>query len=193
MLIAVIGQHEPSRQLDYLPWEIDILENGNTRVFGVTLQKTSIQDANQIFANFADTRLLVNSTESGSEKLELIARYNELTIGGLIAEINLAYDLDETSLKQLYHSAKTEQRHNNGAYLKLSSQDEMKLLNTPVKKITYIPSIDYGEEILRQRFGQAAEERVINETTAHWIYPELGLTIIVRQDQADEFIYSKLK
>lgn len=193
MIIAVIGQHNPTQQLNYMPWEIDILDNGNTRVFGVTLNKTSVQEANQIFANFADTRLLINHQKTDTPDFKLIACYDELTIGGLIAEMHLSYQLDQATLRQLYQSSTQENPDSPKGFITLNKHDEMKFLNTPVSNITYIPSIDYGEEVLRQRFGQAAEETTISKTTQRWFYPELGLTILLHQDQPDEFIYSTLQ
>jgi len=53
MVITVIGQHDPANQLNSQPWEVATLENGSLRVFGITLEKTSIQEANQILADFA--------------------------------------------------------------------------------------------------------------------------------------------
>ena len=75
LMIMVIGDNQDEKHPEYMPWNIDIIQNNNIRVFGVTLGKTRIQDANQILASFADTRLLKNGSE-----LELIAVYDELNM-----------------------------------------------------------------------------------------------------------------
>ena len=61
LLILVIGGNPTEDQPAYTPWNISILDNNKIRVFGVTLGKTTIQDANQIFANFPETRLIDNN------------------------------------------------------------------------------------------------------------------------------------
>ncbi len=196
MMIAVIGQHTPKVQLDYMPWQIDILDDGTSRAFGITLGKTTVQEANQIFANFAETRLY--SEPSGAEALKhrLVARYNQLTIGGLVAEIQLDYQIKKSDLQSIYKKLTSADSNNDPAInqpLAIDKDTEMNFLNTVVERITYIPAIDFGEDIIRQRFGQAAEEVKLNENTQRWIYPQLGLIINIHQDKEDEFIYSSLK
>lgn len=197
MMIAVIGQHTPKVQLDYMPWEIDILQSGTSRAFGITLGKTTIQEANQIFANFAETRLLSQKSDTGVLKHRLIARYNELTIGGLIAELQLDYKVAQNTLAEIYQSlneaSTTANTLASNQYHAIDKETEMNFLNTVVERITYIPSVDFGEEVIRQRFGQAAKETVIDENTQRWSYPQLGLDIILQRNKPDEFIYSSLK
>lgn len=192
MMIAVIGQQKPASHLDNVPWEVDLLDNGSTRVFGLTLDKTSIQESNQIIASFAETLLLVNDDQS----YQLIARYNELTIGGLIAQLQLVYKLDQQELKLIYDTLDTTNEGStdkNRASYKLDKKTEMSYLSTPIASVTYTPSIDYGEEIIRQRFGQPKDEQKINDDELLWLYPELGLKIHIHANKADEFIYSSLK
>ncbi|HED35773.1 MAG TPA: hypothetical protein ENJ08_16390 [Gammaproteobacteria bacterium] len=230
MMIAVIGQRQPVNSLDYMPWKIDILQNGSTRVLGITLGKTTIQEANQIFASFAQTRLIRNNApaspaidNSASENAstdstpdssnptvsegnsapgyQLIARYNDLNFDGIIAEVQLIYQLDETKITALRNTLKidettenatTETRAHNGAQeYEIDKQNEIAWLSTPVKGITFIPSIDYGEDTIRQRFGQAAKQLKINENEQRWIYPEFGLEIFIYTDRPDRFVYSK--
>lgn len=207
MMIAVIGQHETDIQLDYMPWEIDILDNGKTHVFGITLEKTTVQEANQIFANFAET-LLVSSphypsttepqTEEQPQQREyrLIARYNNLTIGGLVAEIQLNYQLEPSTLLSLYQQFKKisdRQGEEKTQMLSLDTKTEMSFLNTPVNRITYIPSVNYDESLLIQHFGAPAREIQHGNGNTSWHYPPMGLEIILSATERDRFIYSPIK
>lgn len=201
MMIAVIGQHESTTQLDNLPWEVDQLENGSLRVFGLTLGKTSIQDANQIFASFADTRLQVTTDTHDYQAYQLLAIYDDLIISGLVAQIKLTYLLEPSDLQQIYRSVKPTQtkkadketlKEKAGLY-SVSNDIEMKYLNKPVSSITYIPSIDYGLETIRQNFGPATEEKQVNDDLQLWRYPEMGLEIYISQSMLDQFIYTPLK
>jgi len=200
MMIAVIGQHEPTTQLDTMPWEVDRLENGSLRVFGLTLGKTSIQDANQIFASFAKTRFQVSTDSNHYQTYQLIAIYDDLIIGGLVAQIKLNYLIESSQLQNIYRSLKKSQTDNNDTealkegidLYAVSKEIEIKQLNKPVSSITYTPSIDYDLDSIRQYFGPAAEEKQINEDLQLWSYPEMGLKIYISQSKPDHFIYTPL-
>jgi len=200
MMIAVIGQHEPTAQLDTMPWEVDQLDNGSLRVFGLTLDKTSIQDANQIFASFAQTRLQVTTDKNGHQTYKLTAFYDELIIGGLIAKIKLIYKIDSNDLQKIYLSLNssnpdnktTEVSNKDVEFYSVSQNIEMEHLNKPVSSITYIPSLDYDQESIRQNFGRAAEEKQINDDLQLWSYPEMGLKIYISQSMPDQFVYAPL-
>lgn len=196
MMIAVIGEKESTVDLDYVPWEVDRLENGSIRVFGLTLGKTTIQDANQIFASFADTRLSSTQLEDGTQTLQLIAIYENLTIGGLVAEIQLTYQLDAQNLQEIYNNLMpTDETSKNQpiVFYKIKKETEIKHLSTAISSITYIPSIDYDHETIRQRFGLAAEELKFSDTEERWRYPDLGLKIYIHKDKPDLFVYNTLK
>jgi len=200
MMIAVIGQHEPATQLDTMPWEVDRLENGSLRVFGLTLGKTSIQDANQIFASFAETRLQVSTDSNHYQTHQLIAIYNDLNIGGLVAQIKLNYMVDSDDLQDIDSYLKTTQAVKNSSkdlkagieLYSVSKETEMKHLNKPVSSITYTPSIDYGLESIRQNFGLASDEKQIDEDLQLWSYPEMGLNIFISKSMPDRFVYAPL-
>ncbi len=185
LMIMVIGGKGFESNSTYTPWNIDIVQNNNIRVFGITLGKTRIQDANQILASFADTRLVKNEN-----RLQLIAVYNELNLAGLIAEIELLYDLDEAKLAELKKSAEQDDKLNS---MHLPENIEMDLLTAVVSKLTYKPSVDYEIDIILQRFGPAASEEKINENVEHWTYPDIGLEIIIDKQGPDQFIYSSRK
>jgi len=197
MMIAVIGQHEPTTQLDTMPWEVDRLENGSLRAFGITLGKTSIQEANQIFASFGKTQLQVTTDNDEYQTYQLIASYDGLIIGGLIAQIQLTYQIEQNELQSVYHSvdnSQVSQKDNQEIQLySVSNKIEMDYLSTPISAITYIPSIDYGLETIQQNFGPATEEMKLSEEEKVLNYPEMGLKIYVHKNKPDQFVYAPLK
>lgn len=197
MMIAVIGQHESSSNLDARPWEVDQLENGNLRVFDVTLGKTTIQEVNQIFASFAETYLISSLDNNDKQSFQLIAYYNELVIDGLIAAVEITYEIDQKDLDKLFQSldkpAISQNDNNKVKRYKISKAAEISYLNSAVATITYIPSIDFGMESIRQRFGTATDEVKINKEEQLWVYPDLGLEIHIHASQPDRFVYSALK
>ena len=199
MLITVIGQHEPANRLDTMPWEVTKLDNGSIRVFGVTLEKTSIQDANQIFADFAQTQLQVAhfTLDDGSQgtSLKLTASYNELSFGGLNAYIQLSYQADSNELLEIYNTITADQKTNQPTSISgtqtfsISDKISIQYLNRPVSEIIYIPSVDYDLDAIQENFGVAAQKEQLSETVLVWHYPDMGLTIYIDKNAPDRFVY----
>jgi len=193
MMIAVIGQHEPASQLDTMPWEVDRLENGSLRVFGLTLGKTSIQEANQIFARFGKSQFRVSTDINGNQSFEMFTLYTDLTFSGLLASIKLNYQIDQKSLESIYRSMQAPGVTHPVETIQISNDIEMKYLSATIASITYIPSVDYELQTIRQYFGQASEEKSISDEYQLWSYPEMGLQIHIHSTEPDQFVYAQLQ
>lgn len=185
LLILVMGGHQTQRHPSYVPWNIDILENDKSRVFGVTLGKTTLQDANQIFSSFPETRLI---EKNGT--LQLIATYRELQFNGLIADIELIYALGNVELQNLKTAAL---EHSSAEPWLLSKETEMSLLSTPISSLIYKPSVDYEIDTILQRFGTPDNEQQISVNESLWIYTQSGLQILINKGGPDIFTYSLIK
>lgn len=172
LLIAVIGGEQRSGLPGYMPWEVKVLDNGNIRVFGITLNKTRIQEANQILSSFPETRLQTDQNNHPA----LFAVYDQLNMGGLIVQLELQYDVDEETLKLLAARATDAE---DGDYATLPDQLELELLDARVKAIRYLPEIDYDMETVLQRFGQPAEQQTLSDRLQLLHYPDMGLDILI--------------
>jgi len=184
LMIAVIGNKDIKQSADTMPWNIQVLDNGAIRILGITLGKTNIQDAHQIFSHFSETRLFTSD-----DKSELLAHFDEFNMAGLLAEIDLVYDISETHLEKVRQQA-TNTRH--GEYQLIRESMLMDLLTTPVKQLIYKPFIDYDSNIITQRFGPATDHKRISETVEKLSYPSVGLVIYLNSDGPDKFIYSRI-
>ena len=193
MMIAVIGQHEPASNLDTMPWEVDQLDNGSLRVFGLTLGKTSIQEANQIFAIFGKTQFEVDTADNGLQTYQLITVYDELSFGGLVAKLKLGYQIEPKKLQMIYESLNSPPTKPGVEFFPVDKSIELDYLNSAISSITYIPSIDYDLDTIRQNFGQASSENKINDELQLWHYQQMGLTIHIHSTELDEFVYAPLQ
>lgn len=182
LLIAVIGGEHRSALPGYMPWEVKALDNGNIRVFGITLNKTRIQEANQILSSFPETRLQTDR----HNQLALFAVYDQLNMGGLIVQLELQYDVDEETLLQLASRATDSDE---GDYATLPNQLEMELLDARVKTINYLPEIDYDMEMILQRFGQPGEQQTLSDRLQLLRYPDMGLDILLDKLGSEKFSY----
>ncbi len=197
MMLAVIDQQHATPQLNYQPWQTDRFESGMSRVFGITLGKTTIQEANQIFANFAETRLTTDNTVDGSTHYQLTAHHNQLVFNERTGDIQLRYQLSPQKLQSLYENTILFQSDDSTPpeqdFLTISMEEEMRLLNTPIDRVTFIPSVRYGEQLIQEQLGPASEHKQLEDGRQILSYPDLGLMIIIAQDQTEKFIYSSIK
>lgn len=182
LMIAVIGGEQRSALPGYMPWEIKVLENGNIRVFGITLNKTRIQEANQILTSFPETRLI----KTDNDNLALYAVYEQLNMGGFIARLELQYDVDNEELRRLEAQARPS---GNGDYFILSEKLELDLLDSRVRSINYIPDIDYTIDMIFQHFGQTTDLKTVSNNLKLLHYPDRGLDILVDTQGSERFSY----
>ena len=184
LMVMVMSEKQNLSDLNTSPWEIDIHKNGNIRVFGITLGKTTIQDANQILASFPETRLIMDTPQA-----RLVAVYDELNLGGYLANIELNYALDENTLKNLTENTAVLADKNYG---KIDKDIELSLLSTVINGLTYKPGIEYDIDAILQRFGQPVNEVKLSDTSTRLEYPDMGLEIMIDTQAPDYFKYQPL-
>lgn len=185
LMILVMGGHQTEPNPSNTPWNINILDNNKVSIFGISLEKTTIQDANQIFASFPETRLIEQNNQ-----LQLRAIYHELQFSGLVANIELIYKLDDSTLQSLKDTAIPGP---DDRYFHLVENKEISLLNSTVSSLIYKPAIDYEIDIILQRFGPPQRKLKLSENVSRWTYIESGLDIIIDNAGPDVFIYSSLE
>jgi hypothetical protein len=190
LIILVIGDDRNQVQTSYTPWNIHILHDNKIKIFGITLGKTTIQDANQIFSSFPETRLLETRSLENNDTLKLLAIYTELKFGGLIADIELIYSLTDNQLQQLKDTSIVEPE---SGHLHLSADIKMTLLDTVIASLIYKPSIDYETDLILQRFGLPESEQKISANVTRWSYDSSGLEILIDTTGPDTFIYSLIE
>ncbi len=184
LMIAVIGGESEPGLPGYMPWEVTVLKDGKTKVFGITLGKTRVQDANQILSSFPDNQLLTNNSEPG-----LYAVYDNLNMGGFIAKLQLEYDIDLKTLTELQQDSLP---GNQKFELSLTNEQEIQLLGTTVKSMRYLPYIDYEPELILQHFGQADAQTKVSDTIERWTYRDKGIEVLLDLEGPDIFIYTPI-
>jgi hypothetical protein len=165
-----------------LPWQIEILPDGGSRVFGLTLGVSLVGDARALFGPDVDIAIV-----APRERPPLLEAYYESVNAGFITgKLILTADLDDTELSAMRERALKE------AYMEsvtrkitLRSEDLQAARDTPIRVITFIPSARLDETVIRQRFGEPAGRIRRDDEIEHLQYPALGLDIALsRRGQA---------
>ncbi len=175
---------EPPR---HLPWQIEALPDGSSRVFDVTLGKTTLGEMESLLRQEAEVSLF--ATDEGKRVVE--AYFHNVVLNGLKAKMVATLGFDRGQLQGLFdRGARIATLAQGKRKVTLSDPDLVLARNTPVVAITYLPAIDLDEQTVLRRFGSPAE-RVPEGSgdVVHWLYPDKGLDIAMSEEAKEVLQY----
>ena len=158
-----------------LPWHIEHPTVDSTRVFGVTLNKSNIIEAEQKFQENAK----VSMFRSTQGKLSTEAYFDEVALNGLKAKIVVTLAVPDAEMQAMLDRSVRAEGSSSGRQITLTTDDVTRVRLLPISSLTYMPSIRLEEAIFKQRFGVPTQR--IKETSSgviHWLYAQHGLDIV---------------
>ena len=165
-----------------LPWQIDSLPDGSSRVFGITPGQSTLGDVVEQLGNDMQLAIIAAPGESGNLEM-YYSRYSASIITGKL--IFVAKMADDTLL-QLQERAF---RDGGTRRYRLHPDDLPLAWQAPVKSIIFLPSVNLDEEIARNRFGIPAETIHSSEQVTHLLYPDKGLDFVIDRDGKEVLRY----
>lgn len=171
---------ESSRQnqQDRYPWQITVLSDGSSRIFGIDLGVTSVLEAKQRLGQ--DPKVGLFENPNGALSLELF--YKEFSRAGLSGRLVLTVAADKAELEAFKRSAIKRTKLESGVLqYRLDAQALTAIESRPVAAMTYVPYADLEEDVIVARFGEPAEKIRSHEQAQHWLYPDKGLDLIVNE------------
>jgi hypothetical protein len=170
-----------------LPWDIKVDGQGGSEVFGLTLDKSTLNQARAIFGSEGKISLFI--TRDGKPSLE--AYFERASLSGLRADIVLVLDADAETLQGFFDRGSRISRTTDiTRKVELASSDLADIGRLPIGSINYIPATNLDDELVLSRFGEPAEKiRETNTGVTHWIYPERGLSIGINPEGKEMLQY----
>ena len=177
----------------FLPWDVEVSERGQLSVFGVTLGESTLLDFKRLYDQKADLAMFAKQ----GEPMTMEAYFGTMAVGALTAKVVLVAEVDPATLERWADQSTTADPTPSGAR-KLTMSDEalLEAQDKPIRSISYAPSADYDEELIRRRFGEPDEIRPLadgrdeDEKPAElWLYPDMGVLITVEPDDKELFQY----
>lgn len=189
MLFFMMGKKTGNDKVivDTYPWQITVLPDGRSKVFGVVLGETVLRDIDQILKSRATVALF----ESGNE-LSLEAYYKSVTKGGLTGSFVFTLDASNAQMEKLKkESSKKERTENNNIRYDLDMAATGLARGMVVKYLNYIPAVQLDEDIIIKRFGEPAKKIKLKtrEVGWHYLYPEKGLDLIYKEEGKEVLQY----
>lgn len=175
MVLSPAPDNQAGKPVTGLPWQIEALPDGRSRMFELTLGSSTMSDAR---TRFGEGEMALVAAPGEAELLELY--FNDVTLGvvtgKLIATANLPAEV-MSALRQ--RATKTEYMKSSTKKSALAAEDIPTAFAAPIRAISFIPSVNLDEAMIIQRFGQPAERIRTAETTEHYLYPDRGLDVVL--------------
>ena len=175
-----------SQTIKGLPWQIELLPDGTSKVFGVTLGQSTLGEAHEQLGDDMELAIIVVAADDSG--LEMY--YSRYTAGVFSGKLILAADVAPDTLKQLLgRAARAEYMESGARKFHLNPDDLPVAYQAAVKSITFIPSIALDEQTALKHFGTPAETIRRGDQVTHLLYPGKGLDLIINKDGKDILQY----
>lgn len=173
LLFRSSGGEQAARPVD-LPWQIETLPDGNSRVFGLTMGFSTIGDARARLGTDVQVALIAGPGEPGS----LEAYYDSVTTGFVTGKMILTADVTTETMERMRQRAiKTRYMESSSRKTTLHPDDLQLAYAAPIRAIAFIPSVNLDEQMVLLRFGPPGERVRSSGHTEHYLYPEKGLDL----------------
>lgn len=173
---------------DTLPWNITHPTPDTTRVFGITLGVTSLDQSAEIFKHQTEVEISLFKPSEG--KLGVEAFYEEVNFNGLKAKIVMNVAVPQDELAQMYQRGLRMNSTPSGKRITLTADDLARVKSLPVSSLTYLPTVRLEEPVIIKRFGEPAQRiKEGNNELTHWLYPQHGLDIVLSGKEKPLFQY----
>lgn len=157
-----------------MPWQIDVLPDGATRVFGLIPGRSKLDDARKLLGGDVQVALVIAPGESGAVE----AYYESVTAGPVTGKMVLTLDTTLDQREQMLKRApKVDYMKSSTRRVTLGEDDFVQAGALTITAIAFIPSANLDEQIILQRFGVPAERIRSSEEREHFLYPGKGLDL----------------
>lgn len=159
-----------------LPWQVVSSPDGATlTVFSLTLGQSTVRDA----VNKLGRRYELGVFQNPEGRLSLEAYFRDTVVGGLNVQMVLAARLPEDLLSALRTHAGAGKPAADGSRRYPVAEADIEVgLGAIITAITYMPVVKFDAELVRKRFGEPSE-KVAAKDGIHWLYPTLGLDLLL--------------
>jgi hypothetical protein len=175
-----------------LPWNITHPTPETTRVFGITLGKSSLDEVAHLYKDQAE--LEISLFKPSDAKMGVEAFFEEVNFNGLKAKIVMTIAVPAGELQGMFERGLRMNSTPSGKRITLTADDLARVRTLPVASLTYLPNANLEESVITKRFGEPALRVRENKTgIVHWLYPQHGLDVVLGGNEKPLFQYLPLK
>jgi hypothetical protein len=188
LAVTLAGCGQEGGKPDDLPWQITLDAAGNPQVFHLEIGKSTLKEVIEHLHNFPE--MAVFSYENGKRTLE--AYFGTQRMGLFEAKIIAELQADDATLTRFQQNASKREGMASGQWkYTLGEKDVQAADSLAVRKLVYMPAVNYEPDIALARFGQPAERlpSAAKSGVEFWTYPDKGLIILMNNDGGEILYY----
>ncbi|MDQ6986854.1 MAG: hypothetical protein Q9M25_03520 [Mariprofundaceae bacterium] len=161
---------------------------GHLHVLGITLQETTLRQAEAILKSRSDTALYIYPREHPAAGMTLEAFFPAIAdhskvILLLDADIDLLHDIETRATRPHLYP-------NNVARMNLSPEDIKLAQKLPIRQLTLIPSVSLDRKNIEARFGKADSEETLADGRLKLLFAAPHLEVVLAEDRATHLHFS---
>ncbi|MDD5297820.1 MAG: hypothetical protein PHU46_12990 [Rhodocyclaceae bacterium] len=158
-----------------LPWEVEALADGNSRVFGLVLGKSTLAETTERL-HFEPQLAIIAGAEGEAGTLE--AYFDSVSLGFITGKMVVTASLSPEALLAMQKRAVKMESQASGAHRFVLGKADWQVASVArINSISLLPSASLDEAIVLSRFGRPSERLKTSETNEHFLYPERGLDV----------------
>jgi hypothetical protein len=157
------------------PWQVALPAPGRSEVFGLRLPGSTLGEARARWGD--DVTAAVLQDRDG--RLALEAYVERFDAGPVQGRLLLTWAADATALARWREGLPAEPTPSGGRRHALGAEAWADLAPAGLVGLSFIPAAQLDAEVLVSRFGEPAERLPEGEHRQHWLYPPLGLAVVL--------------
>lgn len=161
------------------PWQAVAGPDGTTlTVFGLTLGRSTLREAVAKLGRRYDLAVFADP----GNMLSLEAYFRDVSVGDLTARMVLTARLPPEQLEALrLHAGAGQPNAEGGRRYSLNHEADIETgMAAVITAIAWLPVVRFDPDLIRKRFGEPAE-RLQRSDGTHWLYPALGLDLLLNE------------
>lgn len=185
-----LNSSEQKESLTGLPWQIDMMPDGSTQVFGVHIGISRLLDAQRILGDDMEVAIVASTDVATNEAGSLEMYYGHYRAGLLSGKLVLQTNASEENVKRWRDNAVKSEYMASGQAKKyiLDAADLPQVLAEVIIGLTFAPVVNLDEGVITARFGEASE-RIDGKGVTHFLYAEKGLDIALYEKAKEVLQY----
>ena len=169
-----------------LPWNAHYDEQGQLHALGLILNQSTLKDVSELYGRDIEVKLFEMQDGSKSAEAYLGSAYIGTIHGALVIKLALT----ESELDSFYErGARTTISKQGARQIQLNNDDTLALFDYPINELTLVPRRNLTTESILKRFGEAGEVEQLEGGLQRWLYPQMGLELVLLEGSNDILRY----
>lgn len=188
ILLLVFQPNREAIDDQTLPWKAKFNAQGHLETMGLTIGKSTVNDAIALYGKDVEIKLFSDLDESNKS---VEAYFPVMYIGSIKAALALGIDASEAQMQQAFNNGKKiVMSSTGGREVELYNADKLTFMDLPITSATLLPRKHLTERAIAMRFGEPDHKEIQSDGLQHWFFNALGLELIIDPEGPEALQYT---